>query len=121
MANGDSLGVEGSYGPNDSGYINSIVRDVAKGLRSASELWSFGYGYKCEQMPDSHPIARALAALAEADRETARFANREPDPSLFLPVQVSAEMVAEFKASWERAPVDGPDGCPGVDGVIGCG
>jgi hypothetical protein len=81
------IGIKGSCGPNDNGYINVNIRDAAKSLRGASELWSEGHypHSNAKVMPDDHPIAKALAALAEVDKATAWFANTTHDPELFKP------------------------------------
>jgi hypothetical protein len=80
-------GIAGTFGPNDDGYINQLVRLAAANLRKASDLWSEGhYAHSnARVMPQDHPLARALAALAEVDRDTASHANTVHDPALFIP------------------------------------
>jgi hypothetical protein len=106
LAPATGSGCEGSYGANDDGYINAAVRRAAVILRGATDLWSEGhYAHSnARMMPAEHPLARALACLAETDKETARYANTTHDPALFAPHMPSEE--AQHR--W--------DGCEGTDG-----
>ncbi len=63
--------------PAKPGTINKLIREAAELLVSATAL--------APGLPTGHPLHRALAALAEVDQETARFANEIPWPPLFEP------------------------------------
>lgn len=79
--------VKGFYGPNDDGYIDNAIREAAKILVRASEIWSEGHypHSNAKVMPETHSIAKALKELAECDKELAQYANKEHDPKLFEP------------------------------------
>jgi hypothetical protein len=81
------------YGPNDHGYMVAAVRQAAERLKWASELYCEGHypHSNAKDMPDDHPIARALKALAEFDKETCHFHNVEHDPILFEPHKPTEE------------------------------
>lgn len=96
-----SKGMQGTFGPNDTGYINSRIRAAAIQLVSASELWSEGYGYKCDVMPKTHNIAKALKALADEDKKTCMYANVKHDPKLFKPYKPSKERRKQFSNIFE--------------------
>lgn len=81
------IGIAGTHGPNDNGYLNLIIRRAAKELVSASSLWSEGHypHSNARVMPENHHIALALKHLAEMDKETAEYANVKHAPKLFEP------------------------------------
>lgn len=68
-------------------HVNNLVRSAAQLLQRATYLFYEGHA-ACGIAPE-HPLCRALAALEEVDRETARFANELPWPPLFAPFQPS--------------------------------
>jgi hypothetical protein len=80
-----SAGPKGSYGPNDYGYINSCVRKAAQDIAYAINLYCEGHypHSNARDIPNDHPLCIALTALAEADKQTAEYANLEHDPKLF--------------------------------------
>lgn len=86
-------GIAGTYGPNDGGYLCLGVREAAKTLVSCSKLWSEGHypHSNAKAMPSHHPIARALATLAELDMQICHYANLPHSPELFEPYIPSRE------------------------------
>jgi len=87
------------FGPNDNGYINGHVRDAAKHITAAMDLYCFGhYGASNQQIPDDHGLVVALNALKLVDIDTAPFANTDHDPSLFdVPVVKEREIDPEHE------------------------
>ena len=88
VSKGDGCtGPPGPFGPNDSGYINELVRRAAGLLTRATELYCQGHypHSNARDIPAEHGLCRALAALADVDSNTACFANRTPEPALFEP------------------------------------
>lgn len=77
----------GTYGPNDSAYINKLIREAAQLLVNATYIFCEGHypHSNARDIPANHPLCLALAALAEVDQETARFANELPWSPLFAP------------------------------------
>lgn len=108
----------GSNGPNDYGYINIRVRQAADLLVRATKLYCEGHypHSNARELPHKHPLAKALRALAKADKETAFYANTTHDPTLFAPYQPTEAA----KHRWDVGPVGevGPTGpvCPGARG-----
>uniref|UniRef100_A0A6M3IFZ7 Uncharacterized protein n=1 Tax=viral metagenome TaxID=1070528 RepID=A0A6M3IFZ7_9ZZZZ len=83
--------IGGTYGPNDNGYLCCGIRKAAAQLVSCSELWSEGHypHSNARIMPEDHPIAVALAALANLDCQIAAYNNVSHDPRLFSPYMPS--------------------------------
>lgn len=76
-------GVEGTYGPNDTGGMCIHVRRAAKELKSA--CWSVvGYSHSGCVTRD-HPLVIALNELRKLDEKYIQYANEKHDPSLFEP------------------------------------
>jgi hypothetical protein len=100
-------GVIGSYGPNDTGYMVGCVREAAKRLYRATDLYCEGhYAHSnARQIPDDHPIVRAMKCLEEFDKEFAHYANQKHDPDLFRPHQPTEKAMKR----WDRA-----EGLPGI-------
>lgn len=93
-------GPPGTFGPNDSGYINELVRRAAELLKQATEVYCQGHypHSNARDIPAGHGLVRALAALAVVDSDTACFANRTPEPALFEPCRPSEA----DKHRWDR-------------------
>lgn len=83
--------VQGTYGPNDTGYAIMANMDVAMKLRSVMASAYYGYGSKCIEnkieMINSH-LAKALMELGKFDREYCQYANWQHDPEPFDPTTV---------------------------------
>lgn len=96
----------GTHGPNDNGYINRCARKAAETIRMATYLWCEGHypHSNARIIPEDHPLVKALEALAQIDKDTARFANLEHDPSLFLPHRPTEEALIrwEKEVSYEK-------------------
>jgi hypothetical protein len=97
----ESAGATGSYGPNDFGYINGIVRQAAALLVTATDIWCEGHypHSNARVMPPEHPLAVALSELAKTDKETAEYANRPHEPALFKPHLPTAEAQRRWECS----------------------
>jgi hypothetical protein len=69
----------------DWGYANSGIRRAAKNLHEAISFLCYGKRGKgaWHRLPKTHPIIKALALLAKADKETVEYANNMHDPTLF--------------------------------------
>ena len=86
-------GAPGMYGPNDLGYINLGLRLCAHQLVSLTRLYSEGhYAHSnAKLIPQDHPLVVALKALEQLDKETAPYANKPHEPTLFEPYKPSIE------------------------------
>jgi hypothetical protein len=71
--------------PTDNSRINDEIRRAAAALRKATQIYCEGYYRRAEdrEIPADHPLVRALAALAEADRQTCADAGIRHDPAAF--------------------------------------
>lgn len=78
-------GQSGHYGPNDYGYIHTIIVECAKNIKRAQELYSQGhYAHSnAKIISNDHPLRKVMEQLAEIDKEYAQFANTKPDTGLF--------------------------------------
>ena len=96
------IGVTGSYGPNDNGYLCVGIRSAAKILKSCSELWSEGHypHSNAKVMPENHPLAIALKELSKIDVEICEFANKTHDPELFKIYIPSLENQTRWNNDW---------------------
>ena len=91
-------GQGGSYGSNDMGYMVAAVRLAAEKLQRASWLYSEGHypHSDARDMPEDHPIAIALRALAAFDKDHCHYYNKEHDPALFEPYKPPEENKHRF-------------------------
>ena len=96
----------GGYGPNDNGHINHLTRLASELLQRAT--------YVRHEPPDWRDIQirtrlhRALAILAEVDKETAQFANKTHDPALFTPCRPNDGCEVEFRTEYFQLPPPPP-------------
>ncbi len=102
-------GPVGSCGPNDFGYMVHHVRKAADELVRATDLYSEGHypHSNARKVPEDHPLAVALRALAKFDLQYAWYANLEHEPALFKPHEPTEEAMHRW---------DGPQGPIGVQG-----
>ncbi len=85
--------VNGKYTPKGQGsckpnrWMNGHIRLAALEIQQATYLYCESLNSNARDLPADHPLARALAALAEADRET----TSEHEPHRFRPYKPTEE------------------------------
>ena len=104
----DRLGVKGSYGPNDGGYINNAVREAAKQIKRAQELYSQGHypHSNARLISKDHALSIALFALKVEDEQGCKMANREHDEELFSDYVPSKEDQTRWNSGGYMSPID---------------
>jgi hypothetical protein len=101
MQEDSKLGVQGSYGINDGGYIHARVCSCAKELKKAQEIFSQGhYAHSnAKVISENHPLRIAMEQLSILDKHYAEFANKLADEDLFS----TYEPLEEDVTRWDKA------------------
>jgi hypothetical protein len=92
--------VTGFHGPNDGGYIHLAIKESAKYLKRAQELFSQGHypHSNAKEIPKDHPLRVAMEQMSKIDEQYAFYANTKPDPEYFSTYEPSEE----DKHRWDK-------------------